>query len=1057
MKKLNTPSTKISKLATVLLFTSIIASIQYAKGQCTWMPMGPDDKNQASNNHSLFTSIAISPLNIPYVLYTDGSFLKPSVKKFENNRWANVGADLFTSNNVYYPELAIDNNSIPYIVYSDASVSPSKASVMKFNGTSWVFVGTQAFSAGTAEYNDIAINGTNTPYVAYSDLASSSKATVKKFDGTNWITVGTQGFSTNAVSYTSIAIDANGTPYIAYKDVSTTKINVKKFDGSSWISVGADNFSAGRADYTTITISADGTPYVAYQDYANGQKANVMKFDGSTWVYVGTITTGISSSAAYFPSIKCNNANQPIIVYQDFANSKKATAKKFDGTNWVTVGSIGFSDDIASYTGIALNSDGTPFVVFMCYAHYDKTEVMKYNGTQWEKVGDWPLTIGTAPFLDIAIDKNSYPYLVYSDAGDNNKAIVKKFNGSTWATVGTTGFSTNSVQYTSIAINSLDIPYVLHKDLSTGKATVKKFDGSNWVTVGSSSFSAGTVTWTDIAIDPMDVPYVVYADNNKATVKKFDGSSWVNVGSAGFSAGNIAFSQIAIDANGTPYVVYMDYSTSPVNAAIVKKFDVAASAWVDVGTNPISAGQATYTSIAINSLGTLYIAYSDNSQGDKATVKKFDGTSWVNVGSAGFSAGQAYYINLAIGANDIPYITYRSQANLSKCEVRKFDGTAWVVVDAIGISASICQNNKLAVDQNGQIVVGYDNGGVWERNYLPVLPTTFKSITENQSGSHLYMDNCEVIAKVNTTSASGQAGGNTTAKVWIDNNQNYQFVKRHYEISPTTNGEALVTLYFTKDEFESFNAVSPIKLPMNSGDVANKANILIEKREGSSSDGSGHFATYGAATNINPDDDNIKWNEVFGRWEITFHVTSFSGFWLKVQQAVIPVQWMEAYGSINIENKAIIKWKVVEQNISKYLVEKSSDAINYSKIFEINSKGDGQNSYMVEEQSAINKTQFYRIKMVDKDGKFNYSQTIKLIPTQNVSATVFPNPFSTTINVHVTKELIGTTATLVNITGNNIKQLKINKSDNSFILDYLKPGIYILKLSNGQALKLVKE
>ena len=65
------------------------------------------------------------------------------------------------------------------------------------------------------------------------------------------------------------------------------------------------------------------------------------------------------------------------------------------------------------------------------------------------------------------------------------------------------------------------------------------------------------------------------------------------------------------------------------------------SSWIMVGSPGFSAGEVFFTTIAINTSGTPYVAYQDVGNSNKATVMKFNGSSWVNVGSPGFSAGNA--------------------------------------------------------------------------------------------------------------------------------------------------------------------------------------------------------------------------------------------------------------------------------------------------------------------------------------------------------------------------------------------------------------------------------
>jgi hypothetical protein len=67
-------------------------------------------------------------------------------------------------------------------------------------------------------------------------------------------------------------------------------------------------------------------------------------------------------------------------------------------------------------------------------------------------------------------------------------------------------------------------------------------------------------------------------------------------------------------------------------------------------------------------------------------------------------------------------------------------------------------------------------------------------------------------------------------------------------------------------------------LPTGTADATGKANLRIEKRTGTSSDGTGNINTYGTASTIDPADADIIWNATTTRWEVSFDVTGFSGF-----------------------------------------------------------------------------------------------------------------------------------------------------------------------------------
>ena len=158
-----------------------------------------------------------------------------------------------------------------------------------------------------------------------------------------------------------------------------------------------------------------------------------------------------------------------------------------------------------------------------------------------------------------------------------------------------------------------------------------------------------------------------------------------------------------------------------------------------------------------------------------------------------------------------------------------------------------------------------------EKQINPTTMTCFGDVFNN------------LITTVDAT-GSNPISGTINAKVWIDSTQQPFYVKRHYEITPTTNATTAtgrITLYFTQAEFDAFNAVNTKKLPIGATDVTGIANLKIDKRGGTSSNGTGLPITYsGTATAIDPVDADIVWNATGSRWEVTFDVTGFSGFFV---------------------------------------------------------------------------------------------------------------------------------------------------------------------------------
>jgi hypothetical protein len=330
--------------------------------------------------------------------------------------------------------------------------------------------------------------------------------------------------------------------------------------------VGIAGFSAGATSNQSLAMD-DSTPYVAYKDGGNGYKTTVMKFDGSNWVNVGS--PGFSAGVAYRQSLAMDGST-PYVAYQDKANGDKTTVMKFDGSSWVNVGIAGFSAGQADYQSLAM--DGSiPYVAYQDGSNGYKTTVMKFDGSNWVNVGTPGFSSGSASFLSLAMD-GSTPYIAYRDAANLNKTTVMKFDGSNWVNVGSSGFSAGPARNQSLAMDG-STPYVAYRDQNNSwKTSVMKFDGTNWVYVGNAAFSSELADHQSLAMDG-STPYVATRDGangQKTTVMKFDGSNWVNVGSAGFTTGPDRNQSLAMDGS-IPYVAFRDGN---LGKATVMKFDL---------------------------------------------------------------------------------------------------------------------------------------------------------------------------------------------------------------------------------------------------------------------------------------------------------------------------------------------------------------------------------------------------------------------------------------------------------------------------------------------------
>ncbi len=284
---------------------------------------------------------------------------------------------------------------------------------------------------------------------------------------------------------------------------------------------------------------------------------------------------------------------------------------------------------------------------------------------------------------------------------------------------------------------------------------------------------------------------------------------------------------------------------------------------------------------------------------------------------------------------------------------------ARVGVDNDWVSVAAGRYSVMAFRSDGSLWMWGENFGAFPtRLYNPAFITGVgrhadaKTLPSSDLW-HYFEKDCRLICGVRQTNNYGtgtQAMGNSiTTRVWVDDRIGYS-VKRHYQITPAFNATTTtgsVSLYFTQEEFDEFNAVATNlkKLPTGPGDAAGRANLLVEKRSGVSADGSGSPASYpGAAENINPADADIIWDAGNRRWEVRFNVTGFSGFWVKTTDRPLPV----TFGSIAARLQGGSLWvdftSEKETNNHHYEIEASTDGKTFKKIGELRSQAPNGNS-----------------------------------------------------------------------------------------------------------------
>lgn len=391
-----------------------------------------------------------------------------------------------------------------------------------------------------------------------------------------WTPVGSAGFSTIPVTSAGIAIDSAGTPYVCYTDISDSGgyVSVMKYAGGTWQLVGAPAFSCGPVKDLQIKIAPSGMPFVAFRN-TDTRKPVVMAFNGVNWFTVGG--GPVSSDNLWSLSFTISPSGVPYVSYFKDADFRPVVMS-FDGFGWVDMNSIGIADTHTYCTNITTNSAGDLYMACGISASGGGPAVKRFDGTNWNNVGSLGSPIGSY-YMNIAIGSDDMPVLAYADWNNGYKATAIKYNGSSWSALGTP-FSSDSCYMADIVAGPAGTYYALYRDYNNyTRTTINKFDGASWSVF---PLPASDNAFTTLALDPWGTPYIAYPDStagSKVSVQKIGWPAAVSnttksLGAYLFPNPNNGSFTLNVPGRGTE-VAHVDIVN--VSGVIVDKFDVPAN------------------------------------------------------------------------------------------------------------------------------------------------------------------------------------------------------------------------------------------------------------------------------------------------------------------------------------------------------------------------------------------------------------------------------------------------------------------------------------------------
>lgn len=190
------------------------------------------------------------------------------------------------------------------------------------------------------------------------------------------------------------------------------------------------------------------------------------------------------------------------------------------------------------------------------------------------------------------------------------------------------------------------------------------------------------------------------------------------------------------------------------------------------------------------------------------------------------------------------------------------------------------------------------------------------------------------------------------------------------------------------------------------------------------------------------------------------NITSFSPFVVEDQQQILPIELLSFTAVRKNKAEVDLNWSTAsELNNKGFEVERMLETENaFSKIAWVNGRGNSTQTtyYQLLDKNAFSNVSYYRLKQVDLDGTFSYSdiRAVRGVEDGARLIDVFPNPIDDYINIRLTTK--ATTATIkvqdasgkeILIATKKIPSTQLITIDN---LSDLSAGVYLISVETNK-------
>lgn len=233
-------------------------------------------------------------------------------------------------------------------------------------------------------------------------------------------------------------------------------------------------------------------------------------------------------------------------------------------------------------------------------------------------------------------------------------------------------------------------------------------EGPSWLTLEQYDGKSAALFGVPAVAGNYDV-VLTLADETHTTTQEFTievheplSGSWEYVGPRGFTPSDMQPFGIGMDGEGNLYVFGQQN-----HVPFLYKNAVGTDTWEPMGELNTSCS-VTAGGMAVASNGDVYVSYSENNNNDTGHVKKWDGSTWRDVG--GDFRGVEVHIHL--DNNDVPYLLTRDVTQNCQGVIYRLENNTWTPLTGTGQyypSSQYGMHHDLAFDSSNTLYISYSD------------------------------------------------------------------------------------------------------------------------------------------------------------------------------------------------------------------------------------------------------------------------------------------------------------------------------------------------------------